>query len=205
MSCWHCKAKLLLIKISTYETMHLCECYKEEVLRRPTARSNPGKRETSEKQHSKRLLPCVWRAITHMDTDIQSCPSLVPDRSGLCCARRPHIHPSALYCSFHCGNGKSQCGTEGGGNGGQDPRALQGLAMVGIPLLTHTFTHGHYHTQPGFIARSKGGELSHCPKKQKNKTRCPCIPSNCRKSSTCRSHLVKYLRFRSHRDHLIQE
>lgn len=83
-----------------------------------------------------------------------------PDRPGLHCARRPHIHPSALYCSFHCGNGKSQCGTEGGGNGGQDPRALQGPATVGITLLTHTFTHGRYHTQPGFTARSGGSPAS---------------------------------------------
>lgn len=34
---------------------------------------------------------------------------------------------------------------------------------------------------------------------------CPSNPLNCRKSSTFRSHLAKYLRFCSHRDHLILE
>lgn len=69
----------------------------------------------------------------------------------------------------------------------------------------HPFTCAHIHTwilpHTTWIYCTIKGELSHCPKKPQ----CPYVPSNCRKSSTCRSYLVKYLRFRSHRDHLIPE
>lgn len=95
----------------------------------------------------------------------------VLDRPGLRCARRPHIHTSALYCSFHCGHGKSQCGTEGGGNGGQELWALQGPAMLGISLLTHTDLHMDINTHNLDLQRHpigvEGGELSElcCPEK----------------------------------------
>lgn len=163
---------------------------------------------TSEKYHSKRLLSLFWQAVTHMVHGYTKLPEpcrlsqSVLDRPGLRCAHRPHIHTSALYCSFHCGHGKSQCGTEGEEMVAKScgpckaPPCLASLYLH-TQICTWTLTHTTW------IYGAIEGELSElcCPENPQ----CPSIPSNCRKSSTCRSHLAKYLRFCSHRDHLISE
>lgn len=139
-------------------------------------------------------------------TDTQSCPSLAVEvnLSWTVPACAVHVdHTSALYCSFHCGHGKSQCGTEGGGKGSQELWALQGPAVLGIALLTHTDLYMDVNTHTTWIYHAIRGE--HSSSAVLKTPQCPSIASNCRKSSTFRSHLVKYLRFCSHRYHLISE
>lgn len=147
----------------------------------------------------------LLHTCTHMCTKLSRSHQLsqsVLDCPGLRWTGRPHIHTSALYCSFHCGNGKSQCGTEGEEMVAKACGPCEGPCMVGISLLTHTLTHVHYCTQRGFLCLS-GSETSK-PHRSENPQR-PCIPSNCRKSWTCPAHLEKCLRFSRGWDHLILE
>lgn len=142
-------------------------------------------------------LLCLTSCHTH-GTWIPS----VLDRPGLRCARRPHIHTSALYCSFHCGHGKSQCGTEGEEMVAKSCGPCKALPCLASPCL-HTQICTWTLTHTTWINRAIRGELSQlrCPESPQ----CLSILSNWRKSSTCRSHLVKYLRFCSHWDHFISE
>lgn len=133
----------------------------------------------------------------------------------LCCASRPHIHTAVLYCSFHCGNGNRVNVARRGRK--RWPKAVGSRPCMALPWLaslsTHTQTHTHLHIYIAAhnLSFSPSWDLTHTYTRELCKPHCsenthhPCIPSNGRKSWTCRAHLEKYLRFWRNWDHLISE
>lgn len=132
--------------------MYFCQCYKENMRPpcRPKDQSNQGKSSIARSC----LTSCHTQGTrTRKAARVSPVKAICP---GVRCARRPHIHTSALYCSFHCGHGKSQCGTEweevvARAVGPARP------AMLGISLLTHTDLHMEVNTHNPDLRRDQGG------------------------------------------------